>query len=130
MKRARLRAFLDAVTAIQAEQTDEQALTHIGFFPEWKADTDYDTGTRVQYGQVLYKCLIPHHSQSDWTPDTAHSLWVRVDDPAIEFPEWVQPTGATDAYRINAKVSHLGKHWISTIDYNVYEPSVYGWGEL
>lgn len=28
------------------------------------------------------------------------------------------------------KVSHLEKHWVSTMDYNVYEPSVYGWNEI
>ena len=25
------------------------------------------------------------------------------------------------------KVSHNGQHWINTIDYNTYEPGVYGW---
>ena len=28
-----------------------------------------------------------------------------------------------------AKVSHKEKHWISTVDSNVWEPGVYGWEE-
>lgn len=83
----------------------------------------------LQYNGTLFKCLQSHTAQSDWTPDTAVSLWVRVDDPAVEWPEWVQPTGAHDAYAKGAKVSHNGKHWASDIDANVYEPGVYGWIE-
>lgn len=78
----------------------------------------------------MYKCLQDHDAQEDWKPSEAVSLWVRVDDPSIEYPEWRQPTGAHDSYEKGAKVSHLEKHWVSTIDANVYEPSVYGWDEV
>lgn len=37
--------------------------------------------------------------------------------------------GAQSAYAMGAKVSHNGKHWISTADANVWEPGVYGWEE-
>jgi len=47
-----------------------------------------------------------------------------------EWPEWIQPTGAHDAYNIGDKVSHNSKHWINTINANVYEPGVYGWDEV
>ena len=36
---------------------------------------------------------------------------------------------STDAYPKGAKVSHNGKHWISDLDANVWEPGVYGWTE-
>ena len=49
---------------------------------------------------------------------------------AIEFPEWRQPTGAHDAYSKGDKVSHNGKHWVSDVDGNVWEPGVYGWSEV
>lgn len=45
------------------------------------------------------------------------------------YPEWVQPTGAHDAYSKGAKVSHNGKNWVSDTDSNVWEPGVYGWTE-
>lgn len=47
-----------------------------------------------------------------------------------EYPEWVQPTGAHDAYDQGAKVSHNGKKWTSDVSANVWEPGVYGWTEV
>lgn len=44
-----------------------------------------------------------------------------------EWSEWVQPTGAHDAYAYGAKVSHKGGHWISNTANNVWEPGVSGW---
>ena len=51
-------------------------------------------------------------------------------EPEDEYPEWVQPTGAHDAYAQGAKVSHNGKKWTSDIPNNTYEPGVYGWTEV
>ena len=80
-------------------------------------------------GVKLYRCLQDHTSQETWTPDTAPSLWVAISDPAEEWPAWVKLTGAHDAYAQGDKVSHNGKHWISNVDNNVWEPGVYGWTE-
>lgn len=38
------------------------------------------------------------------------------------WPQWKQPTGASDAYSIGEKVSHTGKHWVSDMDANIWEP--------
>lgn len=109
---------------------DETASTVPELFPKWKVDTYYNVGDRRRFNEVLYKCLTAHQSQSTWTPDVSPSLWVRTDDPHIEFPEWVQPQGSTDAYMAGDKVSHLDRHWISTVDYNTWEPSIFGWDEV
>lgn len=82
------------------------------------------------YGDQIYRCIAAHTSQTDWTPDAAVSLWVRIADPNEEWPAWVQPTGAHDAYASGAKVSHNDKHWASDMDANTYEPGVYGWTEV
>ena len=110
--------------------TDSEAYDVAELFPMWKVDHAYQTGNRVQYDSKLYKCLQAHSSQSDWTPDTAVSLWVEVADPSVEFPEWKQPQGAHDAYQTGDKVSHNEKHWISEADNNIWEPGVYGWREV
>ena len=109
---------------------DEQAILIPSVFPTWDSTVTYQTGDRVQYGELLYKCLQSHTAQADWTPDAAVSLWVRIDDPAEEWPEWRQPQGAHDAYALGAKVSHNGKHWTSDVAANVWEPGVYGWTEV
>ena len=103
--------------------TDEQAASVPSLFPEWESTGhNYSVNDRVQYMDLLYKCLTAHTSQDSWTPDASPSLWVRIDDPAAEWPEWRQPLGAADAYAKGAKVSHIGKHWISNVDANVWEP--------
>lgn len=112
-----------------ASLTDEEALTGVELFPHWSDSADYAVDDRVSYDGTLYKCLTAHTSQASWTPPVSPSLWVRVDDPSIEWPEWIQPVGSTDAYPQGAKVSHNEKHWISDVDGNVWEPGVYGWTE-
>lgn len=109
--------------------TDEDAVNTPYLFAPWAAAEQYATGDRVRYGNLLYRCLQAHTSQDDWAPDVAVSLWVRIDDPAIEWPEWRQPAGAHDAYPLGARVSHAGKRWISDIDNNVWEPGISGWSE-
>ena len=106
--------------------SDEEILDYPNFCDTFKENTNYKTGDRVRYAGSLYKCLQDHTSQASWTPDVSPSLWVRIDDPSVEWPEWRQPTGATDAYSKGAKVSHNGKHWISDIDGNVWEPGTTG----
>ena len=43
-----------------------------------------------------------------------------------DWPEWVQPTGAHDAYAKGAQVTHSGTKYVSMIDANVWEPGVLG----
>ena len=125
-----MRQLRKAMMAFAATAGDEQAAAFPSLFPAWSAaGVAYAAGDRVQYGDLLYKCLTAHTSQESWTPDEAPSLWVRIDDPAVTWPAWRQPQGSTDAYAMGAKVSHNGKRWTSTADNNVWEPGVYGWKE-
>lgn len=126
----RARLLRPVIEQASTSLSDADAYSAPELFPRWIAKGHaYSKDDRVDYNGKLYKCLQAHTSQVDWTPDTAVSLWVEVPDPAIEWPEWKQPSGAHDAYNKGDKVSHLEKHWISDIDANVYEPSVYGWSE-
>lgn len=75
--------------------------------------------------------------------ETVHALEKRVEalehkaDPEPEpepetYPEWVQPTGAHDAYNIGDRVMYKGDAWESTINANVWSPEVYpaGWKKI
>lgn len=128
--KAHARKLRKAIEKTAVTLSDSEAYDVCELFPMWKVDTAYQTGDRVQYEGKLYKCLQAHTSQADWIPSTAVSLWVEVADPAIEWPEWVQPIGAQDSYAKNSNVSHNEKHWISDYDNNVWEPGVYGWTEV
>lgn len=108
--------------------SDEEALTGIELFSAWVTDKWYEANERLRYGEKLYRCVIAHTSQASWTPDITPALWTEVS--IDEFPEWVQPTGAQDAYNTGDKVSHNEKHWVSDYDANTWEPGVFGWSEV
>ena len=110
--------------------TDEDALQAVELYPAWQAGTAYTVDERIRYNSTLYRCVQAHTSQADWTPDATPALWTVVS--LDEWPEWVQPTGAQDAYAKGDKVSHNDKHWISEVDGNVWEPGIYGnlWSEV
>lgn len=118
------------VTLAESGAIDEVTATeHADVFAEWKPNVAYVVGNLRTYEGVLYKCVQAHTSQSDWTPDVTPALWIKAGDPAEEWPAWSQPVGSHDAYAKGDKVSHGGKHWISDVDGNVWEPGVYGWSE-
>ena len=102
--------------------TPEQMEAATSLFPLWDGDGHpYVVDDKVRYEGLLYRCVQNHVSQATWTPSAAVSLWARTSDPTVEWPDWIQPTGAHDAYAKGAKVSHNGKHWISNVDGNVWE---------
>lgn len=53
-------------------------------------------------------------------------------EPVEEYPEYVQPTGAHDAYNTGDKVTYNGKRYICQMDGCVWSPDVYpqGWEEV
>lgn len=126
MTRGKAKLLRNLIEQLAITLDDETALTGVELFPMWEL-VSYSVGDRVQYNGTLYKCIQAHTAQSDWTPDTTPALWVVV--TVEEWPEWVQPTGAHDAYSKDSKVTHNGKKWISSYDANVWEPGVYGWEE-
>lgn len=130
MKKTEAENFRRKIELASAWTDDNDALECIELFPKWgkRIGTDVITGERMQHNGALYKCIQPHHIQADWTPDKTPALWVKVS--VEEWPAWLQPQGGADAYMKGDKVSHNGKHWVSGIDNNVWEPGVYGWGEV
>lgn len=55
------------------------------------------------------------------------------EEPAEEeYPKYVQPTGAHDAYHVGDKITYNGKHYECVYDGCVWAPDVYpqGWKEI
>jgi hypothetical protein len=107
------------------------ALDNAGMFPVW-ADCigqRAEAGSYWRHGDKLYRVNAGqgHTIQADWAPDKAVSLFSLAANPADEWPEWIQPTGAHNAYAKGSKVTHNGQRWVSTADGNVWAPGVYGW---
>lgn len=116
--------------------SDEDALDGKELFPHWELGISYAMDTtenrvRVMYNGKLYKCLQAHTSiEASYNPEDAVSLWaeVLIPDPEVIY-DWVQPE-STNPYMMGDKVRHNGKIWVSTMDYNVFEPGVAGWNEV
>lgn len=111
--------------------TPADALDNAGMFPLWAESIGQraEAGSYWRHTDKLYRVNAGqgHVIQADWPPDQAASLFSLAANPAEEWPEWRQPTGQHDAYGEGAKVTHNGKHWISTANPNTWEPGVYGW---
>lgn len=127
MKRIEAIKYRHSIEGAAALQDDAAALENIDLYPLWKVGIAVNVGDRLRYEETLYKVVQAHTTQEDWTPDITPALFVVVS--LEEWPEWVQPTGSHDAYMKGDKVTYKGKHYISTIDGNIWSPEDYpaGW---
>lgn len=125
----RARALRPYIEKASISLPDEDALQAVELFPQWVTGHSYVVNDRLQYNGILYRVVQAHTSQADWTPDITPALFVIVS--LDEWPEFVQPTGAHNAYKKGDKVTFEGKHYISLIDGNVFSPAEYpaGWQE-
>lgn len=112
---------------------EEKALEVPEVFPLWQAGTAYTVGQIVRFDKEasgkskIFKVLQAHTSQADWLPQSTPALYKLISFAAGGIPNWVQPVGAVDAYKMNDIVMHKTKKWKSTAANNVWEPGVYGW---
>lgn len=130
LRAARVAARRTVAADADAMTADELAAC-APLFDAWDGGSvAYAVDDIVAYGGALYRCVQAHTSQAGWTPDATRALWtpmgLSMDDPEA-VPEWVQPTGAHDAYPQGAHVMHGGVEWVSDMDGNVWEPGVSGW---
>lgn len=128
-------AALNFVVNVQAGVIDATtAGEHAELFLEWSENSvsyKVDEIRRDPLDGALYQVVQAHTSQPGWNPSLLPALWKRFADPSEEWPEWSQPYAAFDAYRIGAKCTRLGKHYVNDIDYNDHPPEVLnsGWHE-
>lgn len=120
--------LIELVSSMLPTAPAEIAQKNVDWYKQWSAGESLSLGDRRAYEGTLYEVVQAHTTQSGWEPPNVPALFKRV--WTEEYPEWVQPTGAHDAYAKGAKVTHNGKKWISTADNNVWEPGVYGWDEI
>jgi hypothetical protein len=117
--------------AEMGELDDITISEHPSLFVEWDENWIGESGTIVSERGKLYRSIHTVTNPAQNTrPSETPSMWVAVADPSEEYPEWSQPIGSHDAYNMDAKVSHDGKHWKSDVNNNVWQPGVYGWTEV
>jgi len=81
-------------------------------------------GETVTHDGKTWESLI---DRNVWEPPVG---WREV--VAQGYPEWIQPTGAHDAYNTGDRVTFEGADYESTIDANTWSPTEYpaGWSQL
>lgn len=102
---------------------DITALSGVQLFPMWAPDLSVKKDERYQYNGALYRVVQDHTTMEGWTPDKTPALWVKVS--LDEWPEFVQPTGAHDAYNTGDKVTYNGAHYVCKTDGCVWSPDDY-----
>ena len=119
-----------AIDVFAKNQTDETLIDNKAAFSPWRVGLQVTVGQILRYNDDIYRVNQSHTTQDDWTPDITPALYTKIS--LDEYPEWVQPTGAHDAYNKGDKVSDEGKHWISEIDGNVWKPGTVAgvWREI
>ena len=96
----------------------------------WRQPTSavdaYPKDWTVQHGGKTWVSLTPANV---WEPPTA---WREVVEEGSGAPEWVQPTGAHDAYQTGDHVMFEGAEYVSLIDGNTWSPTAYpqGWEKI
>lgn len=112
-------------------------------YPIWAqpsgAHDAYSKGDVVNYNRTIYESVIDGNV---WSPDVYPAGWKTVSDGAVspepspdpdpgatEYPDWVQPSGAHDAYNTGDIVRYNGVLYRSKIDGNTWSPDAYpaGW---
>ena len=94
---------------------------------EWVQPTDatnaYPKDWTVTHDGKTWVSLTPANV---WEPGV--SGWREVAEEGAT-PEWVQPTGAHDAYQTGDTVTFEGQEYVSLIDGNTWSPTAYpqGW---
>lgn len=113
--------------AVSTALDDATALQSVPLFPAWAEGLSVKVDERYQYNNALYRVVQAHTTQADWPPDKTPALWVVVS--LDEWPEFVQPTGAHDAYNTGDKITFNGEHYVCKMDACTWSPSDYpaGW---
>lgn len=122
------KSMVSYIRGTRATAPAEIADQHPELYDPWVYGEPVAIGDRRRDEEngLLYEVYTPA-GDNLFPPHQVPAVWKRLFEE--EWPDWVQPLGAHDAYALGAKVKHKGKKWISDLKANGYEPGVYGWSE-
>jgi len=132
LKKSKIRESILFVVEAQKDESGLDEITileHADIFHVWDENWTGKRGSIVRDDEKLYKSIHDVGAGQNTKPSETPSMWTLIGDPGEEYPMWVQPLGAFDAYRLGDRAAHKGKRWVSTADANTWEPGVYGWDE-
>ena len=122
------KSMVNYIRGTRATAPAEIADANPQFYDPWVYGEPVAIGDRRRDEEngLLYEVYAPA-GDNLFPPHQVHAVWKR--GATEDWPEWVQPLGAHDAYAQGAKVKHAGKKWTSDIAANIWEPGVAYWTE-
>lgn len=120
----------------RVDEPDEHGI-HPFSQPLGVTDT-YMKGDKASFEGAYYQSNIDYNV---WSPTAYPQGWTKLDGTGEspepggdddEYPAFVQPTGAHDAYNIGDKVTYNGHRYECTMNNNAYSPDAYpqGWKQI
>jgi hypothetical protein len=122
----------NAIAVANADAWTTELKQDVEVMQDWVAGQQVYVGELRKYNDVRYVVVQSHVTQADWTPPQVPALFTvkPVPQPGQNYPDWIQPTGAQDAYALGERVHHNNLDWESQYAANVWEPGVFGWIQI
>lgn len=112
---------------VKADLTQEEIESLQGLYPLWQTKDNFEVGEYIRYNDTLYKVIIKHPRQADWTPDITQNLFTVVQAQGV-IEEWGVRNLTVNPFMLGEKVRFEGVVYESTIDNNVWTPLAYSQG--
>lgn len=123
----------NTIAVANADQWESELNQIIEIAKPWIVDEPLLVGWLRMYSGQTYLCIQAHTTQINWTPNLVPALFTLKPIPQTGqlYPDWIQPTGAQDAYNTGDRVHYVPNdtNYESLIDSNVWSPLDYpqGW---
>ena len=118
---------------IYSSMSEEDKSNLVKDIKVWTVGESLKAGDLRRVGNIAYEVIQAHTTQADWRPENTPALYKiyipkTTEDGQEVIPDFKQPTGAHDAYKLGDKVRFNGKIYESVIDNNAYSPEAYSQG--
>ena len=68
--------YRKAIDTFAKNQNDETLIDNKAVFEFWRAGINAEKDKIYRYNDEIYRCIQPHTTQDDWTPDKVPALFV------------------------------------------------------
>lgn len=126
---------------LSKDLSKEQQDNILNQYKPYQVGKEYEENEKFTYKDKVYEVIQAHRSQTTWLPESTPALYKEYLNVKIQnqdgsttevVKEYIQPTGAHDAYNKGDKVLFKGKIYQSKINTNTFSPEQYpdGWEEV
>lgn len=126
---------------LSKDLSKEQKENILNQYKPYQIGKNYEENEKFTYKDKVYEVIQAHTSQTTWLPEATPALYKEYLNVEIQnkdgsktevVKEFIQPTGAHDAYNKGDKVLFKGKIYKSKIDANTFSPEQFadGWEEV